>query len=59
MTTFGGCPLIGVPLFANGRSCLSGVPSHPFLVSSLIGLPLDAPSAKDLVGVPPWASAAI
>lgn len=59
VTTFGGCPLIGVPLFANGRSCLSGVPSHPISASSLIRLPLDAPGVRDLAGVPPRASDAI
>ncbi len=36
--TFGGTPLVGVPLLANGKSCLNGVPSHPILTSSLIGL---------------------
>jgi hypothetical protein len=56
---FGGCPLAGVLLLANGRSCLSGVPSHPVLASSLIGLPLDALGAKDLIGVPPQVGDAI
>lgn len=56
VTSFGGCPLVGVSLLTNGRSCLSGVPSHLVLASSLIGLPLDVHGAKDLARVPPWAS---
>ncbi len=59
VTTFGGTPLIGVPLLANGESCLSGVPSHPVLTSSLIGLPLDALGARDFARVPPWVGDAI
>jgi hypothetical protein len=55
VTTFGGCPLIEVPLFANGRSCLSGVLSHP-ISASLIKLPLDALGVRDLARVPPQAS---
>ncbi len=42
-----------MPLLANGRSCLSVVPSHPISTSSSIG-PLDAHGARDLVKVPPW-----